>query len=263
MKIKKIFTFLLTEFIYNGHLQSIGAVAIVNFYNIYIYQSVIDFKFSFAIYSLFESIFLFDRYLGFKKDKDSNLERTKHISSYKRFFPQIILFMSIFSLSIFLEKSLSSFLMAGSILFMGFMYPIYFKSFTKFIYLFKNLYVSGVYAIIVFFVTNKFQIIPTSYVFLQSMIAQILLDIKDISSDGKDRLKTFGVLFGKNKALQFVLVLIIFSCAFYYQKIFGFIILIDFAINISSVYLINKNNKSGYLLTAAKFLPWLLLSVVA
>lgn len=261
MKTNKIIKFIVTEFVYNGHLQSIGAVAIANFYSLYVHSINITFSFALAVYLLFESVFLFDRYTGISKDFETNKERSEHLSKYKSNLPLIITSLAILSLLLFfLKLGFLGFLVALSILFFGFLYPIFFKGLTKNILIFKNIYVAGVYSYL--FLLTSYTLAPVLmiYVFIQNLLAQILLDLKDIKSDSKEKLKTFGVVYGKQNALMLTITIALLSTLFF-NSVFLVIIVVDLVINFIAIYLIYKNNKNGYLLAASKSLYWLLLFV--
>jgi 4-hydroxybenzoate polyprenyltransferase len=162
---------------------------------------------------------------------------------------------------------------------MGVMYPIYFKNVTKRICLFKNIYVSLVFALMVCFpliyystgYSNLAVLISLSFfVFFESLINQIALDSKDVMSDRKMKLLTLPALVGKEKSIRylkvtsFVVEALLMLLLVYFRLDFVILLLIGVSVAINQVYLnmIKEGKKIGYILSASKFFLWFVLALV-
>ncbi|MBI1863872.1 UbiA family prenyltransferase [Candidatus Woesebacteria bacterium] len=279
--LKKITNFLLTEIIYNGHLQALGAVGIVYVSTVIAFGKNPSFISLFIIYLVFQFIYFFDRFRDIRKDKLTNKERSAHIEKYLKKIPfimGIILFLVItLTLSVSNVYSLVSEI---TVMFLGAMYPIYFKGLTKKIPMFKNFYVGSVHALLVFFPIVFYNITPIKTLFLfilflyvlsEAIIFQIALDMKDIEGDKKDKLLTLPVLIGFKSSLNTINILNIASFIMFLAVQFIFklnpilylLIFSNLVINFQISNLIRNKKKSGYILSASKFFLWLCLSVVA
>jgi len=275
--IRRIRRFIFHELVYNGHLQSLGAVSIywisallINIHPLFV-ELVI-------IYLLFQSIFLFDRYRGFSGDIETNKARSNHLSIYLNKIPLLILTMLVLMFSLaYINNGLRAVLFVIIIGILGFLYPIYMKDMTKKVWLFKNVYVSVVYGVLVFshvYLHDTYVLVDYSlihYMFFavivfESMVNQITLDIKDEVADRKNRLLTLPALIGSIKTVNLIRGLVVTSAALYvvlslYFKFNLLLILIVSAsvgINLLIIRLISKKPLYSYILSACKFSTWLL-----
>jgi len=207
---KKIFRFIAFDFLFMGHLQSLGTAGIVLISTIYLLKGNFNFILLITTYLVFQFIFLNDRYLGVAYDKKTNSLRTAHILLYYDRIPFILgsyLFLSIVLLLIY--SNLTALVFTVIVLIFGFFYPHYFKNLTKKIPLFKNFYVSLVFSIMVLYpyvffgkhlLLSKLTILFLVFVFTESMFNQIALDIKDYKKDNQSGLLTAPALFGERAA---------------------------------------------------------------
>jgi 4-hydroxybenzoate polyprenyltransferase len=108
------------------------------------------------------------------------------------------------------------------------------------------------------------------FVFAESFYNQVSLDSKDVKVDRKAGLLTLPVIIGKKKSLGFikissVLSAIIFFLLIYYSTniLMLLLIVVTLLINQLIYKLITSSNKSGYILSAGKFLLWGLVIIVA
>ena len=77
MKLKKILNSIWNEFVYGGHLLSLGAVSIV--YTASILLDIrITWDFLLVVYLGTESVYLYNRFKEYKVDFLTNPERTEH-----------------------------------------------------------------------------------------------------------------------------------------------------------------------------------------
>ncbi len=277
---KKIFKFLATEIIYNGHLQALGAVGIVYISSSLAFAKNAGLDLLVLVYLVFQFIYYFDRFHDVAIDEATNKERSTHIKKYLGKIPfimGIILFLVVLGNLLFGNMlSLASSLF---VMFLGAMYPVYFKGLTKKIFMFKNIYVSSVHALLVFYPLVYYSQNPTNsavlyilfaFVLAEVAIMQIALDCKDIASDKKERLKTFPVAFGKDKSVLTMQILSLFSLllflvlgiSFKLKPMYFGLLVSSFLINLFMAKKVDKSQKIGYLTAAAKFSLWLGVALV-
>lgn len=266
--------FLIKEFLYNGHLQSLGSVGIVLFIY-FLLRGDLVFPWALAIstYCLFQPIYYFDRYKDFKKDSATNAERSKHIKKYFKVIPFAIIFLiCLYLISTIVYGSLVALIYGIVVIIAGLLYPIQAKKLTRIIPLFKNLYVGSVHAILIFYplifssnleISSRLLWVSFTYILLEAFISQIILDTKDTLSDAKDKLKTLSVLIGNEKTFLVSVALSIgtFLMAFLLiaSSVPLIMIWVNLIINLVAIYYAIKKSKVGYLLIAGKFSIWIIL----
>ena len=218
IKIKKITKFLWDEFIYGGHLLSLGASGILCFSAIILNQ-----KNSIPLlilgYLLFQIIYSYNHFKELKKDILTNLERTHYLQKYKKYFLIIFgLYWVFFFTCLFYINNLAVILLSLFIVFGGLLYTVSLKNFTKKIIEFKTFYVAFFWALLPllagFYYSTPFNLLLFllfSFVFLRLLVSTFFFDLKDIESDKKENLKTLPILFGKNKTLNFLHIINILS----------------------------------------------------
>lgn len=261
----KSLSFLKKEILFNGHLQSLGAVSLVYLSSVYIYNKVPSIWLLLITYLLFQSIYFHDRYRDLDDDEETNSIRVKHIRKYAQFIWIIILTFLVGAILLLLTMFNFGGLVFFVIVFLlGYFYPLYFKGLTKKIYLFKNIYVSGVHAVLVFFpllatevpsVNFIFLCLFSIYIFIEAMIVQVLLDVKDVESDKRQGLLTLPVLIGAKKTIVSAAVLSILGFALivlYLPMLAVFSLIINFLV----LYLFVNKKTAGFFLGASKFLLW-------
>lgn len=275
-----IFKSLYTEFIFNGHLQALGASGIVYIAFLLENNKSTPWSILIAIYALFQSIYLFDRFYGLKQDKKLNQKRSSHIIKYKKYIPIYFILLLIIGLTtMVISSNIYALICYLTILVFGLLYPIYFKGLTKKIFIFKNIYVSVVFSILpILYLVHEFNInwleraslliyTLVFFVFLESMISQILLDIKDFKSDKKIGLKTLPSVLGIKKTFIVttffsITSFLVFISFVKFNGVLSFYIALSLVINIVSIILINKKIMEGFIISAGKFFFWLLLSLI-
>jgi 4-hydroxybenzoate polyprenyltransferase len=277
----KIFRFLLIEILYNGHLQSLGSVGIVYLATQVLLAQPPSIGILVLTYAVFQFIYIFDRAKDLKKDKSTNIERTQHIASYAKRVPLVLVTLIICIIVGFLIFSnITSLIAALFVIFMGSLYPVYFKGLTKYIFMFKNLYVSSVHALLVLFpfiyyakaISNwSLIIVLLVFVLIEVIIMQIALDMKDIKGDKHEGLKTFPVVMGNKTSiftegvlltLSFILFNLV-AVFLHLALIFVLIVWTSAVVNILIVRFLVKGTKLAYLLSAAKFFVWFCVLIVA
>lgn len=282
MTIKSKLEFFYKEFIYGGHLQSLGASSIVYvtavFLNIELRLSSLV-----AAYLIFYPLYLYNRWKEIEIDYATNPARTNHLRKYMHIMP--MLFWSVIAAIVaFLAYfgNLNSFILGVVLLVLGLLYTTIFKNLTRKIFLLKNFYVSSFFACLVFF-TLVYHSVPVAgqtavvmavlivFVFLKSFMMQIFLDLKDVESDRKQGLKTLGVMIGEEKTFRILPWMSIFVTApiilFFtlYNHLFSnlfLMLLLTIPFDFYSFKLAQDKNYLGYILESGKFLFWALFILI-
>jgi len=272
MKIEKILKSIWNEFIYGGHLQPLGAASIV-FVSGILLKIQITWDVLFVTYILFYPLFLYNRFKEIKMDCLTNSQRTQHIKKYIKFIP-IILYLVIFILviSLIYFSNFRALIFGLLVLFFGFLYTIIFKKFTNKIPLFKDLYVAAVFALLPFFLLVYYSYFLVSInvlllsllIFLESFLMPVFLDIKDIESDKREKLRTLPVMLGKEKTIVFLSIfnligtITIMVFIFYLSTLPKSILILLFTVpfDFYCYILVKRQRRFGYILQGGKFILW-------
>ena len=272
MKIKKILKSIWNELIYGGHLQPLGAASII-FVSGILLKIQITWDVLFVTYILFYPLFLYNRFKEIKIDYLTNSQRTQHIKKYIKFIP-IILYLVIFILviSLIYFSNFRALIFGLLVLFFGFLYTIIFKKFTNKIPLFKDLYVAAVFALLPFFLLVYYSYFLVSInvlllsllIFLESFLMPVFLDIKDIESDKREKLRTLPVMLGKEKTIVFLSIfnligtMTIMAFIFYLSTLPKSILMLLFTIpfDFYCYMLVKRRRRFGYILQGGKFILW-------
>lgn len=274
-KIEKMIKFVWDEFIYGGHLLSLGASGILCSTAIIFNQkfSIVFFMLGYVISQL---VYLYDHKKDSKKDLLTNPERGEYFIKFKKYF--LILFLFYFFLFIFCLIYLNNLVVALFTLFImlgGLLFNVYSKNLTKKIIGFKNFYISFFWASLVilagFYYNLDFNLsllLLFSFIFFRFILSTIFFDIKDIESDKKQNLKTIPVIFGKNKTLSYLHIINIFS--FFpiiigvYFNIFPFFVLSLILFYFYSFYYLEKTKNINinirnlsYIIVDGEYLIWI------
>lgn len=208
------------EFVYGGHLLSLGASGII-----YTIMLIFNLKPSLPLlammYLMPQIIYSFDHLKGAEKDAKTNPTRSKYFQTQKKkIITLIVVYMVALLGALVYLKNIKIFLAVLFIIAMGMLYAKFFKNLTKKIPAFKNVFVAFMWAftpiILVSLYYNVFNagMLPLFIVvFLRLVVNTIFFDIKDIYSDKNNHIKTLPVVFGKNKAINFLQIINILSLA--------------------------------------------------
>lgn len=282
MKIKQILNLIWNEFIYGGHLQSLGAASIV-FVSGILLEIQVTWDILFIIYLIFYTAYLFNRFKEIKIDYLTNPGRTKHFRTYINRTPiilSLVIFIAIGSLIYF--SNFWALIFGLLLIFFGFLYTTFFKKLTKKIALLKNLYVATFFSLLVFFLivyysqplTNVLIInvlILIIFIYFKALIMQFFLDIKDIETDKKERLLTFPVIFGKEKTLNILKVISILATipilliSSLYFNIFPksvLMLILTIPFNFYCFRLARNKKYFGYILAGGEFILWSILILI-
>ena len=199
------------EFVYGGHLLSLGVVSMV-FTSAILLDIKITLDFLLIIYLTNYIIYLYNRYKEFKNDYLTNFKRTLYIKKYIRYTPLIIFVFILVILFIFIyfQKFFALYFWLF-LIFFGLLYSYFFKKITTNIIGFKSFYVSAMSALLVFFLAfyyfsliNISLILIAIFVFFKCLISTSFYDIKDIKSDRREKLLTFAIILGREKIKWFL-----------------------------------------------------------
>ena len=206
------------EFVYGGHLLSLGLVSVV--YTISLILSIkVTLDFLLIVYLGTESVFLYNRYKELKIDFLSNPERTEHV---KRHIKEIRFIVFLFPLILFIiliyNKNFPGLIFAAFLILLGFFYSKFLKKITQKIIGFKDFFVALIGGLLVFFLMiyyaepiNPAFFLFFIFVFLKCFVNTTFFDIKDIEIDKKMGLKTLAVVFGQDKLIRILGVITILT----------------------------------------------------
>ncbi len=264
------------EFIWGGHLQCFGAISIVFVSSVLLGLSL-SWDILFVGYLAFYPIYLYNRYKEINSDYLTNKERTEHLKTYLSKIPTILFWVIlIMFLSLVYFRGILPLIFVGIIFLLGVLYTTVFKKLTKYIPLFKNLYVSAFFSLMVFFPFIYYSYYPESvstitaavvlfvFVYLKTMSMQAFLDVKDIETDGKEGLITFPILMGRDRALKFitifdVVVSVLVPVLAYLYSVFTVLVLFLIPVlflNLYCILLVQKNKYYGFIIEAGEFIFW-------
>ena len=218
MKAKQVLGFAWREFVYGGHLLSLGAVSIV-FTSAVLLDILIAWDFLLVVYLITYTVYLYNRFKEFNEDFLTNPDRTQHVKRYINRIPFIISCSVLIIIGILLHfGNFLSLVFGLLLLLLGMLYSVCFKKLTRKIVGFKSFYVSFIWASLVIFLAfyysfslNLATFFIFFFIFLRWLINSIFFDIKDTKLDKKDYLKTLPVLLGKMKVLSYLHIINIFS----------------------------------------------------
>lgn len=201
MKGRKIIKFIGDEFIYGGHLLSLGAVSIAFIFPILLELEIKWIGFI-IVYLFSQSIYSYNRYKELNKDILTNKERTNYLKKYAKVLPFLILiYLLILFFILFFYGNLEIIFLSLIILLLGFGYSLLFKKVTKFIIGFKNFFVALLWCLLVVFLTFYYSLsfsLPVFLlmliIFLKRFVITSFCDIKDSKSDRVDDMLTLPTI---------------------------------------------------------------------
>ena len=218
IKIRELLRSVWNEFIYGGHLLSLGAAGIVWSVVIILEESA-NWQILVIAYLISQIIYNYDHSKKGKKDLRTNPERTKHLQKTEKWFLFIFLFYLLLCFSLLVMfANLSTFLFALFLMITGVFYTDFFKKITGKMFGFKNFYVALLWAagslLPLFYYSYNFNwlfVLFFFYIFLRSYLNAVFFDIKDMEDDKTERLKTLPIIFGKEATLRCLYLVNLFS----------------------------------------------------
>ncbi len=262
--------FLWKEFIFGGHLQSLGAVSIVFIASYFLLHRLSLIVLGLA-YLLFYPLYLYNRFKELAHDETGNRARTAHIKRYGRHgYSLIFLDLSLFGALLILAWNLQLAIFALGLLGAGLLYTDLFKGITARIPLFKDFYVALFFALIVFLPLLYYGkpegdeavklLFFSLFAGLEALLMQNTLDIKDVEADRLRGLKTLSVLMGEKRSINLLAALNLvasFAAIVWFRKTISLQLLsLTFFESLASLALIKRRRYAGYILESAKFLIW-------
>ena len=218
MKLKKILNSIWNEFVYGGHLISLGAASIV-FTSAILLDIKITWDCLLVVYLGTESVYLYNRFKEYKVDFLTNPERTEHIKKYVKYIPFIIFLMT-FSAIVFVVyfNKISALTFGLLLLIIGLLYSLFFKKITEKIIAFKSFFISLMWSLLVLFLAiyysapiNLALFLFSVFVFLRFFVSVSFFDIKDIKTDKQEGLKTLAVVLKQSTLWQFLSIIAILA----------------------------------------------------
>ena len=209
--INKIINTIWNEFVYGGHLLSLGAAGTV-FSVMIILEKWPDWQVLLMAYLISQIVYVYNHFEEADKDLVTNPERVRYLQKFAKYYRPLLLFYIILLLPVLvLFANLQTLLFALFLLAGGVLFTIFFKGLTKKIIGFKEFYVALFWAAGVFlppfyysFHLNLFFISFFLYIFLRSYLHTTFCDIKDTESDKSAGLKTAPVIFGQKRTLAYL-----------------------------------------------------------
>jgi len=282
MTFEKILKSIWNEFIYGGHLISLGAASIV-FSSAILLSIKITWDCLVITYLIFYLIYLYNRFKEIDVDYLTNPQRTEHLQTYVKQIPIIFYFVIlIVTVGLIYFTNFPGLIFGLSLLSFGLLYTIIFKKFTKKIVIFKDLFVSTVFSLLVPFLIVYYSfslttpsfiapgVILMAFIFLKAFTMQVFFDVKDMEGDKKEGLLTFPVIFGKERilnALKIINILItvpipIFSFYFniFPKSVLMLLFTVPFVFYCFS--LVKKGKYFGYILGSGEFILWPILLLI-
>ena len=217
--VKKTLKIIWDEFVYGGHLLSLGAVAIA-LTTIVLLREEIKWSLLIIVYLGAHLIYLCDRYRGLQKDFLTNPERTFHIKKYFKWLPLIICLCIILFFALLIYHGDTKILFFAIFILIGALFSSQFlKGVTKKVVAFKDFYTAFFWALLIIFtgVYYSYSILNPSlllffvFAFLVLFLNINFCDIKDIESDRKEKLLTLAVVLGKDKLLKILSVIVLLA----------------------------------------------------
>lgn len=219
------------EFVYGGHILSVGGASIAYTTGLIIGVSI-TWELLLIVYLALQAIYLYDRYTDIKRDTLISTERALYLSRRIRRI-QFTIGVCVSLLVIFLVASGNlraisfGFVLIGG----GFLYNIRLKRLTTRIVAFKNLFVSLYWASITLFVALYYLypvdtavLLIFSFVFIILFVNVSFCDIKDCEDDRERGLLTPVVVLGQKRLLRFARIVVFVSVApLVYGVIAGFL----------------------------------------
>ena len=206
------------EFVYGGHLLSLGGVSVVSATAILLGLKI-TLDCLFIVYLTSQIIYSYDRYKEFENDSFCNPERTLYLEKYVEKIPiYIIIYILCVIIILFLLNNYIALIYWICLIFLGLLYGIFFKKATEKIIGFKNFFVSLMWVLLVVFFmiyyNHSFSLsvfLMCFFIFLRYFIHESFVDIKDIESDEKENLRTLPIVLGEKKLIKFLKLINILS----------------------------------------------------
>lgn len=273
---RKILRVMVHEFVYGGHLLSIGAACTV--WSVAILANVtVEWTILFLAYLASQIVYNNDHVTEVDQNGNSlNVERTKYLSQTLNVRNIImIIYVSLFLFTVYLAKSPVAFLILVIII-GGILYTLVVKRFTTVVVGLKNIYVAFFWSTLVFVVPLHYSL-PLSdrlfisfalIVFIRWIVNSAYFDIKDLKGDKKLGLKTLPVVYGVPKTIRILHVFNMLAglivILFVFMEFLPDYALVMVIFTLYSLYYLSKTlklkeeslRKISYLMVDSEYLFW-------
>ncbi len=202
-----IFNGLRYEFIYGGHLVSLGAPAYV--LSVSLLMGMEPLKQLLLISYLMPLIVYNYNYFGeMDSDESTNPERVHYVRSKTALYPVIIIsYMAVLAIALYLYANWGLIEFVSILVIGGVLFTVVLKDLTKMIPCFKNVYTALIWAFggtffPVFYLSlhvGWFFILVFMFMYSRSIANVIFFDLKDMEGDAARGLKTLPTLVGKKR----------------------------------------------------------------
>lgn len=277
-----IFSGLRYEFIYGGHLVSLGAPAYV--LSVSLLMGIEPLKQLLLIAYLMPLVVYNYNYFGeMDSDESTNPERVYYVRSKTALYPLIIIiYMAVLAIALCIYANWGLIEFVSILVIGGLLFTVILKDFTKKIPCFKNVYTALIWSFggtffPVFYLSlhvDWFFILVFLFMYSRSIANVIFFDLKDMEGDLAKGLKTLPALVGKKRTIQFLYALNFLGFIPLLAGIFiGAIPLFGlalFPLMAYSIYYLKRAEKAGdrelravsYTLADAEFLMWPVLLIM-
>ncbi len=215
---KNILNIFWNEFVFGSHLVALGDIIALYVFAV-ILNIQVTISFFIVVYLSILAINFLNRYEDIDQDMTSNPERSKSVNKYLKFTPYIMVILTVVPVGITTYYAPISAIIFMLFLFgLGILYSVLLKDVTKRALGFKDIMTALPYALLVIFMSLYYNtpitaatILITVFYFIRMFINTTFFDIKDIKADKKEGLRTFPVVFGKDKTKLFLILLNLIS----------------------------------------------------
>lgn len=158
-------------------------------------------------------VYTYDYQIARNKDVSTNKEKHEYLNIKNKVFPIIIIAYIAISIVLIMAIGNNKILLFILIIIIGgILYTTIFKVLTRYIPGFKSIYATGLWTYFgTFFCVflysmaiDLFIIFILIFMFIKLFANSIFFDIKDIESDGENKLKTIPIILGKDKTIKFI-----------------------------------------------------------
>lgn len=216
---KQVLKLVLNEFVYGGHLLSVGAAAIIYTCGMLV-GTPASWGMMLVAYLFAQTAYLADRYKGLNEDESTNSVRSGHLKARARVLQFALVGAPVLALAVMAFHQRFQALVFGLlVLIYSAMYPV-FKKVTRRIIGFKTLYVATGWCLLVVLFTlyehvsmSTALVLSCLFVFIRWVMNTSLCDVKDINADSSDGLQTLAVSMGIRWLVLFLHILNLVSIA--------------------------------------------------
>jgi len=217
--IKKIGLAVWREFVYGGHLLSLGASSVVYAGSVSV-GIEITWVGLLAAYLAAEAVYLFDRARDAKADSNENPGRARHLGRYAKIFPSLVgVYGFSWLLLVVIFGNYIALIIGLVVLSLGLLYGLVFKGLTKKIVGFKSFFVGLEWAALLVFIAalQSYSIWSVGlwlmfvFVFIREFVPASFFDVKDQENDCKKGLRTIVVVVGERAFRFWMLILSILA----------------------------------------------------